>query len=452
MSSRAQSRDLHFPPEVELPRLRSGRQGRRRREGGAWTGAFGSILVSALLLAAVPAHGQLDVAGAAGRGEELTVYVMTMGPGAYVWERFGHNAIRIRDELRGTDVSYNYGMFSFDQEGFVLRFIRGHMDYWMEGFDTGLTVNAYAATDRSVWMQELNLTPEQRADLRDFLEWNALPDNRVYRYDYYRDNCSTRVRDAIDRVLEGQLAAQTMDLPSGTTYRQHTRWLMADDPVVYTGIMAGTGQPVDREISIWEEMFLPMVLRDRIRDVTVVDAAGNTVPLVVAEELVHAGSASEERAESPGLLVYLIAGLLVGGAMWGTARASGGSRLARTAFQLLAFLWAVVAGTIGMILFGAWAFTDHAAAYRNENLFLFNPLLVPLIAMVPAAAGRALRIRRATCFLAAVVASLSLIGLLVTLLPWFYQENGELLAVALPINLGLAIGAWEVWRRPETKE
>ena len=137
-------------------------------------------------------------------GSELTISIMTMGAGAEVWERFGHNAIVVEDRRLGSSVAYNYGMFSFRQENFLLRFLQGRMMYWMAGISTPKASCPSTATlQRSVWQQELNLTPAQRLALRDFLEWNARKENRFYRYDYYRDNCSTRVRDAIDRVLGG---------------------------------------------------------------------------------------------------------------------------------------------------------------------------------------------------------------------------------------------------------
>jgi len=406
------------------------------------------LLILTLLMSwgsAAVAHSQPS---SAARGEGLRVYVMTMGPGEFVWERFGHNAIRIRDEIAGTDVAYNYGRFSFEQEDFVLRFIRGQMDYWMEGFDTGWTVNAYAAAGRDIWMQELNLTPDQRADLRDFLEWNALPENRFYRYDYYFDNCSTRVRDAIDRVLGGQIREQTAGVGSGTTLRDHTRRLTADDPLVYAGLMAGLGQPVDREISVWEEMFLPMRLRDHFSALQIETATGDRVPLVLSEEQVFASGQPLDPGPAPSRLpAFLLGGLLVGGVSWAAALGIGRRRGARGVFTLVGTTWSVVAGTLGVVLLGLWLFTDHQTSYRNENLFFLSPLLVPLIGLVPAAAGRGVRARPLAFRVAVVVVVLSVVGFLVQALPGFYQANGEIIALALPANLGLALGLRELLRR-----
>jgi len=406
------------------------------------------LLLLSLVAGGIPsaAAGQLSESEAAPeRGSELTVYLMTMGPGSMVWERFGHNAIWIRDDGRGTDIAYNYGMFSFQQDAFVLRFIRGHMDYWMEGFDAFLTAAAYMRDDRSVWAQELNLTPAQRADLQDFLEWNARPENAFYRYDYYRDNCSTRVRDALDRVLGGQIEEQTGGLPSGTTYRAHTASLTADDPVIYTGLMAGLGQPVDREISVWEEMFLPMMLREHARRITVDDGHGGRVPLVRSEQAIFTGSRAEELPDPPGRLsLFLALGLALGGTLYAAGRYAHRRRGARVVFGVLGSFWSLLAGTLGVVLLGLWAFTDHATSYRNENLFFFSPLLLPLVGLVPAAIRGLRGTRRAAYAISGTVAVISLLGLLAGFLPPFFQMNGELVALALPVNLALAAACREL--------
>ena len=141
-------------------------------------------------------------------GSELQVYIMTMGQGDLVWERFGHNALGIRDASTGTDIVYNWGTFSFEQEGFLPRFLRGEMLYWMAPYDAVQTVMAYEQMNRSVTVQELNLTPAQRLEIKRFVEWNQRDENKFYRYDYYLDNCSTRReqrrRPALARGFAGE--------------------------------------------------------------------------------------------------------------------------------------------------------------------------------------------------------------------------------------------------------
>src|SRR5690606_8121184 len=128
----------------------------------------------------------------------LQVFLMTMGPGQQIWERFGHNAIWVRDTVQGIDLVYNFGMFDSFAPGFVTNFIKGRPLYWLAAFDLRTTLAQYDAARRSIEVQELALPQEQKAQLAFALAENARPDNREYRYDYFLDNCSTRIRDALD--------------------------------------------------------------------------------------------------------------------------------------------------------------------------------------------------------------------------------------------------------------
>jgi len=373
---------------------------------------------------------------------------MTMGVGAKVWELFGHNAILVEDHAGGTARAYNYGMFDFRQENFLLRFIQGRMWYWMQGFDLGSTVEIYRRANRSVWVQELNLSPAERTALRDFLEWNERPENRFYRYDYYRDNCSTRVRDALDRVLRGRLRLQTDSIRTHHTYRFHTARLTASDPLLYTGLQVGLGEPADRPLSAWDEMFLPIELRIWIRRVTVLDPSGRELPLVRSERTLFLASQPPPPETPPHWLVgYLVLGAALGTCLaWLGSRAVS-SRPARKAFGWLAWVWVLVTGVVGGILVFLWAFTDHAVAYRNENLFQASLLPLPLLVLLPASVRGGVWARRPAVTFAALLAASSILGAGLKILPSFSQDNVEILALALPANLGLAAGVSLLARR-----
>lgn len=383
-------------------------------------------------------------AGLPERGSELTISLVTMGQGDAVYERFGHNAIWVHDTLRHTDRQYNYGLFDFRQENFILRFVQGRMLYAMGGLDAATSMADYAAHNRSIWVQELNLTPAQRADLRDFLVWNARPENRNYRYDYYLDNCSTRVRDALDRVLGGRIRAATDTAPAGTTFRFHTARLTSNDPLMFTGLMLGLGEPVDRPISRYEEMFLPLAFREHIRSIKVPGPDGREVPLVRSEQTVYLSTALASPAAPPFWLpAYLLIGGVLGGFFWYAGMHLHRSAGARAGLAVVGGLWTLLAGLSGVILAGLWLFTDHSAAYRNENLFQFSPLALPLVVLLPLAAyGRAShgRARRAARALAALLAVLSVAGILFKVVPGTRQVNGMLIALALPAYLGLWLG------------
>jgi hypothetical protein len=142
------------------------------------------------------------------------------------------------------------------------------------------------------------------------------------------------------------------------------------------------------------------------------------------------------------LLGYLAAGLVIGGAIAALARSARRSAVGRFGFALVSGIWLLFAGVGGVILLGLWVATDHAIAYGNENLFQLSPLALPLVVLVPALGFGARWAGTRTMRLALAVAGLSVLGLLVQVLPWFNQVNGETIALALPANLAVA---WAVW-------
>lgn len=374
-------------------------------------------------------------------GSELTVYLLTMGPGDQVWEKFGHNAIWIHDQSNRTDIAYHWGLFDFADKNFLPNFIKGRMRYSMGAFDFDETINQYRLANRTVWAQKLNMTPEQKRKLADFVAWNVRPENRFYRYDYYRDNCSTRVRDAIDGALGGVIKAQTEKPSSHSTYRFHTSRLTQDDWPVFTGTMMGLGEPTDRDISVFEEMFLPVRMKTDLRKVKVNTSLG-VQPLILDEKvLFQATRPAEEATVHRGILNYFLISLLVlafGYFLWALGR-----RGLHTGFVLsLAALWSFVAGLAGTLLAGLWTLTDHLYSYRNENLFQLNPFSLVVCVLLIAFA---IRMRRNPLSVpsrwllrwARIVAGLALLGFVAQVLPSLDQVNGDVIALTLPLHLGV---------------
>ena len=371
------------------------------------------------------------------RGDELRVWLVTAGPGDAVWEHYGHNALRVLDTRTGRDFSYDWGIFDFRQADFMARFLQGRMLYMVARQRTDVVLDFYRETDREVVLQELDLTPAEKAMLSDAASENALPRNRDFIYQYFVDNCSTRVRDLLDRVLGGALRREFEGQATGFSYRHHARRLTQVDPIVHTGADLALGTPADREISAWEELFLPLALRDRIRSVRIT-RDGETRPLVRAEEVLYTSSRGPEPAAPPAWLGrYLALGLLMGVvfAAAGTPRARTSTGLRRSVLALAAG-WSLAAGAVGTILVLLLA-TDHTFTWWNENLFLFNPLLLGLAVLLPLSTRSAAWRGRARA-LAAAVSVLGLAGLLWQLAPVSHQPNATFFALALPAHLGIA--------------
>ena len=275
------------------------------------------------------------------------------------------------------------------------------------------------------------------------MQWNALEENKHYHYDYYLDNCSTRVRDALDRVLGGAIRSATDTVATGTTYRWHTRRLTEGELPIYTGIDLVLGEPGDREISAWAEMFLPMRLRDRIANVRVTGDDGVSRPLVRREVALYTARRAPEAAAPSNLVAgYLAVGVALGLIIIVAGEAAArDSRGARAALAVTGTLWSLLAGLCGLIMTLTWTATDHVFMYRNENLLQFTPLSLLLVFLLPRLFLRGASARLAW-WIAALVAALSVAGFVLQLLPAFVQVNGEIIALALPVHVALAWAAY----------
>lgn len=363
-------------------------------------------------------------------GANLEVYVMTMGPGDMIWERFGHNAIGIRDRAAGTDIVYNWGVFDFTEADFLPRFIRGEMRYRVEPVDALLSIEYYRRSNRSVWIQELALTPAQRVALKTFVEWNALEANKYYRYDYFADNCSTRARDALDKALGGVLQRQFSSTGSGRSFRDEARRL-ADADLLYTGIDIGLGTPSDREMSRHEAMFIPMVMQEGLREVQIADSNGVMRPLVASEREVFLAARPASLAAPVNHQVrYALIALAI------TLLLALAARVSPRAGQVAASTWCVVAGLLGVLLVILWGFTRHVWAYQNVNLLYLNPLWWGLAGLV---LRRGPLQGRARVFVGAL-AALAVIGVVLGLLRTPQHAEQVALLVAMP-------HAWVLARR-----
>jgi hypothetical protein len=383
-------------------------------------------------------------------GENLRVYLLTLSPGDAIWERFGHNALVIVDPDARPQVrslAFNWGTFSFDQPNFVGRFIMGRMLYSLDVWPTDEMVAAYTREGRTILQQELQLTARQKLRLRDYCFANAQPQNRDYRYDYYLDNCSTRVRDAIDHALEGAVARQLQDNPTGTTFRWHTRRLMRNVWHWNVALNYVMGHPIDRPIDRWEECFLPGQLAQHLQRVKVTLDDHSTQPLVGQETILNADRVRPPVPTTPADLRPLHAGIgiAVAGVLLLAGYLGRSSRAWRAAFTVIAAAFALLVGTGACIGLWGWLFTDHTVARWNENLLAVSPPTLALAVLIPVAAW-ARRLRRATLAVATVTASLALLAVLVKLLPGFTQVNGEILWLMVPIQFAIFGGCWLLLR------
>lgn len=380
------------------------------------------LLLLALCLAPSLARAGIVDAPAA----NLEISLLTYGPGDIYWERFGHDALEVRDTVSGEAIAFNYGVFDFDQDGFILNFARGIMAYRMDAETTASDVSFYKSEGRYVHRQVLALTGEQKDALRQFLLWNIRPENAGYNYDYYLDNCTTRVRDALDSALGGVLDRQWRTQKGGMTYREQTARLMSNQAWLMLGMDLGLGPFADQPMTAWRDAFLPMELEALVRK-TQVDGK----PLVLREEDLADTTLVPPPEKAPDLRwPLLIAGIVL--AIPLALPAITRRRGARGVFVAAGTLFALFTGVAGLFMLGLWTLTLHRSAWGNFNLLAYQPFALLIIPGI----WRLRRAGRPMSRLASRVTGISfaacVIGLLLHLWPDFPQRNMPWLLFALP--------------------
>lgn len=407
----------------------------RRRQPGASRGiaraAFsGLFLLLALLFTAAPAAAQTS-------GDDLDISVLTFGPGEIYWERFGHNAILVRDRRTGSAVAFNYGMFDFHQKNFFLNFARGEMLYRIAADPLEYDLKLYQYEGRWVQEQELNLTPAQRLALYDYLVWNVQPENRNYRYDYFLSNCSTKVRDALDQVLGGALHRQLEGRMTTNSYRYDAVRLVSPDFWAGVGMDVALGPVADLPQSQLQESFVPMVLMQQLRGMKITDAEGHEQPLVLEDKRILQARIPDDPPQPPDWrLPFLLTGLGFAALLLLLDRLRG-RRAARWSFALLASAYTLLCGVCGLILLALWFLTQHWAGWHNENLLLLNPLCLALLPTWLLSGRAQWRPRPWTRRLLHVVAALAAFSLLLRLIPGCFQANLPWILLLLPPHLAL---------------
>ncbi|MDP3156264.1 MAG: DUF4105 domain-containing protein [Archangium sp.] len=378
---------------------------------------------------------------------DLSITLVTFSPGDSLVEWWGHTSFVVEDRRLNHARLYNFGMFGpkeGDTVGFVKDFAKGRLIFWVADDSAQGTFSFYKnQLKRDVRLQELDLEPDEAMAVAKSLGTNVLPENRMYRYHHYNDNCSTRPRDIIDAAIGGQLKAAT----SGTsrmTLRQHTlRYSMVNPPMslVLDYLQADS---LDKPITGLQDAYLPDELEAQLQALQVKRADGTTRPLVKTQRNWFKSDRTPPPATAPNWILYeLLVGLFLAGIAHGLGHwGRDGKKLPRVLLGLYTSLIGLVLGILGLALGFLMTATDHDVTFGNENIFQANPLtfaLFPLGLMLMWGAKRAVKWNRAVW---TVLAAISVLGVLIKVLPSADQANGNILAILVPLNVGFAALWW----------
>ena len=380
------------------------------------------------------------------QGENLTIKVAVMGPGDELYFWWGHIALIIEDSARGTSEFYDYGLFSFDNENFYYNFAFGRLLYSCGVSPAEWNIHQYISTNRDITIYTLDIPPEKKIEVKEFADFNVRPENRDYFYHHFKDNCSTRIRDIVDLITDGQFYRQYGNAHGSFTFRQQVRrhtWFSPAGDWFLSFLM---GQGIDTPITVWEEMFLPAEVGKRMDEFWYTDSNNVRRKLVSSAETVYKAKNRPAVLDVPRIqwnreLIFSLALSLVFGffIFLQIKKIRAGFML----FGISACLCSLFLGLAGLLIFFMGLFTNHDYSYHNMNMIFCTPLL---LAAVPYSIRYALtkdNDKRITYdALIRIIWLLSVIGILISmilkLLPWFYQKNLTDQMLMLPIALVFA--------------
>ncbi len=211
---------------------------------------------------------------------EAYISLITCSPGKVLYEAFGHSAFRVYDPVNKIDVTFNYGTFDFDRPGFYSSYAKGRPVFTLSIAPTGNFISAYVMDNRSVAQDILNLTPGENQKLFGLLIENHQPENRDYVYDYIYDNCSTRLRDIIARVLNGKIVFDSTHIKESYSFRDlMDLYARKDHPVGDFAIDLALGSEIDAKAKPYQYMFLPDYLQAGFRNARILDG-DSSIPLI----------------------------------------------------------------------------------------------------------------------------------------------------------------------------
>jgi hypothetical protein len=379
--------------------------------------------------------------------DRFTMKIAVMGPGDELYFWWGHIALVIEDNSTGTARFYDYGLFSFENAHFYTNFAMGRLLYSCGASPAQRNYDVYIKTDRDITLYTLDLSPAKEEEVRNFAEYNILPENRDYYYHHFKDNCATRIRDIVDLAVDGQFKAMFGEAPGRFTLRQHVRRHTWFSPFADWALSFLMGQGIDQPITVWEEMFLPAEIGRRINDFTYVDQTGTARKLVSSVEVVNRSKHRPAVLDVPRRQwVYeLIAGLFIAAALAfaGYARHNKHPARWRTAFLVSQGVLGLFFGIMGSVLFFMMFFTNHDYTFHNSNVLYINPLLLAALPLSIVAIRSKKQLKRfwAEHFLRALwtyVLFGSLLSIVIKLSPAFYQQNQVTQALVLPFALVLS--------------
>jgi hypothetical protein len=299
------------------------------------------------------------------------VSLITVAPGNELYSGFGHSVLWISDPQQGLDRAYNYGTFSFETGNFYIKFLRGTLPYSLSVGPLYQQVAYWQSENRSIKEEVLNLSLSQKQKLYNFLENNYLPENRLYQYKFFFDNCSTRMATALKAAC-----GDSLQFPGYTheklSFRQWIdKYAYKQNPWADFGMDLAIGAPSDEIATAEQATFLPDNLSTAFRD-SRIKRNGETLPLVSSSRAIFEAQPAEPAGFlTPMVFFWALAALVLLFTLWQIKKEKVNFVLDKILFS--------VAGLTGWFILLLWFGTNHGVTSLNYDILWAFPLWLPLI-------------------------------------------------------------------------
>lgn len=301
--------------------------------------------------------------------KDAEISIITIGPGKQLYDSFGHNAIRVSDPSNGKDLAFNYGTFDFNTPNFYIKFGQGKLPYALSVSTYDGFLRNYIAEKRWIKQQKLDLTYGEKIAIFEFLLNNAQPSNREYQYDFFLDNCATRIRDVLAVNLGSKLSYQDKQYaPFLYSFRELIQQRLHWNSWGSLGIDIALGAVIDRTANPWEHQFLPDYVFESLKSATI--TRNNKTSALIKKETTINNPGPRARNTAFLLSPFFVFLILALGIVYRTLRDSKQQKRSQWLDTVLFF----VTGIVGVLLLVLWFATDHTATINNYNILWAFPV------------------------------------------------------------------------------
>ena len=305
------------------------------------------------------------------------VYIITVELGEEVYTRYGHTVLQIVDPDNNRNHNFNWGIFDYkDPVAFGWVFFKGILTYKLGDQNYRRMFSHYQRNKRTMIRNKLNLTKKQKSELFEIIATNLRPENLTYSYQYFFNNCSTIIRDYLDKVLKGRICKTFCDQRTTKTFRDYVRGNLNYPPVIVFALDLFMNSDIDKPLTKWQEMFYPLKLKQYLAELLAVSDRGffTTGSLLSVDEILYRGEGYPSSPLNSFHVVALLFGMLLLLAFvlyW-----KFDSRLLA---GILFCVWGLASSLLSIVMLVSWGYSEHLDLHHNANLWLFWPIDILLI-------------------------------------------------------------------------